>query len=70
MGSLERDQLSEFAVKAVFDPGEPLKAAWSRRTTNPIDHRLPFLLFVIADGYTFPVERREDLVRHGYLRAE
>jgi ABC-type multidrug transport system ATPase subunit len=27
-------------------------------------------LFVIADGYTFPVESREDLVRHGYLRAE
>ncbi len=25
-------------------------------------------LFVIADGYTFPVEAREDLVRHGYLR--
>jgi ABC-type multidrug transport system ATPase subunit len=25
-------------------------------------------LFVIADGYTFPVESREDLVRHGYLR--
>ena len=24
-------------------------------------------LFVIADGYTFPVESREDLVRHGYL---
>ena len=41
MGSLERDQLSEFAVKAVSDPGEPLKAAWSRRTTSPIDHRPP-----------------------------
>ena len=27
-------------------------------------------LFVIADGYTFPVESREDLVRHGYLRPE
>jgi len=27
-------------------------------------------LFVIADGYTFPVESRDDLVRHGYLRAE
>lgn len=27
-------------------------------------------LFVIADGYTFPVESREDLVRHGYLRSE
>ena len=27
-------------------------------------------LFVIADGYTSPVRRREDLVRHGYLRAE
>lgn len=27
-------------------------------------------LFVIADGYTFPVTRREDLVRHGYLRPE
>ena len=25
-------------------------------------------LFVIADGYTFPVESRDDLVRHGYLR--
>ena len=25
-------------------------------------------LFVIADGYTFPVESRADLVRHGYLR--
>ena len=24
-------------------------------------------LFVIADGYTFPVESRDDLVRHGYL---
>ena len=27
-------------------------------------------LFVIADGYTNPVRSREDLVRHGYLRAE
>lgn len=27
-------------------------------------------LFVIADGYTFPVESRDDLVRHGYLRPE
>ena len=27
-------------------------------------------LFVIADGYTSPVQCREDLVRHGYLRAE
>ncbi|MBO4623984.1 MAG: ATP-binding cassette domain-containing protein [Bacteroidales bacterium] len=27
-------------------------------------------LFVIADGYTNLVRRREDLVRHGYLRAE
>ena len=27
-------------------------------------------LFIIADGYTFPVESREDLVRHGYLRPE
>ena len=27
-------------------------------------------LFVIADGYTSPVRCREDLVRHGYLRAE
>ena len=26
-------------------------------------------LFVIADGYTNPVRCREDLVRHGYLRA-
>ena len=26
-------------------------------------------LFVIADGYTSPVRCREDLVRHGYLRA-
>ena len=26
-------------------------------------------LFVIADGYTFPVESREDLVRHGYLQG-
>ena len=26
-------------------------------------------LFVIADGYTNPVHTREDLVRHGYLRA-
>lgn len=25
-------------------------------------------LFVIADGYTTPVQTREDLVRHGYLR--
>ena len=25
-------------------------------------------LFVIADGYTAPVQSREDLVRHGYLR--
>ena len=25
-------------------------------------------LFVIADGYTFPVQSREDLVRHGYLQ--
>ncbi|MBR0299887.1 MAG: ATP-binding cassette domain-containing protein [Bacteroidales bacterium] len=25
-------------------------------------------LFVIADGYTSPVQCREDLVRHGYLR--
>ena len=25
-------------------------------------------LFVIADGYTNPVQCREDLVRHGYLR--
>lgn len=25
-------------------------------------------LFVIADGYTFPVSSRDDLVRHGYLR--
>ena len=27
-------------------------------------------LFVIADGYTNAVRSREDLVRHGYLRAE
>ena len=27
-------------------------------------------LFVIADGYTFPVESRDNLVRHGYLRPE
>ena len=27
-------------------------------------------LFVIADGYTFPVESRDDLVRHGYLMPE
>ena len=27
-------------------------------------------LFVIADGYTFPVKSRDDLVRHGYLRPE
>ena len=27
-------------------------------------------LFVIADGYTYPVENRDDLVRHGYLRPE
>jgi ABC-type multidrug transport system ATPase subunit len=27
-------------------------------------------LFVIADGYTFPVESRDDLVRHGYLRPD
>ena len=26
--------------------------------------------FVIADGYTNQVRSREDLVRHGYLRAE
>ena len=26
-------------------------------------------LFVLSDGYTHPVESREDLVRHGYLRA-
>ena len=25
-------------------------------------------LFVIADGYTHPVESRDDLVRHGYLK--
>lgn len=25
---------------------------------------------IIADGYTNPVRSREDLVRHGYLRAE
>lgn len=27
-------------------------------------------LFVIADGYTFPVESRDDLVQHGYLSPE
>jgi len=27
-------------------------------------------LFVIADGYTFPVTQRDDLVRHGYLRPQ
>ena len=27
-------------------------------------------LFVIADGYTNPVQCRDDLVRHGYLKAE
>ena len=27
-------------------------------------------LFVISDGYTSPVQCRDDLVRHGYLRAE
>ena len=27
-------------------------------------------LFVIADGYTFPVESRDDLVLHGYLHPE
>ena len=27
-------------------------------------------LFVIADGYTNPVQSWEDLVRHGYLMAE
>ena len=27
-------------------------------------------LFVSADGYTNPVQSRDDLVRHGYLRAE
>ncbi|MBQ6283638.1 MAG: ATP-binding cassette domain-containing protein [Bacteroidales bacterium] len=27
-------------------------------------------LFVIAGGYTFPVTKREDLTRHGYLRSE
>ena len=27
-------------------------------------------LSTVADGYTFPVTRREDLVRHGYLRPE
>ena len=27
-------------------------------------------LFVIADGYTFPVESRDDMVRHGYLHPE
>ncbi len=27
-------------------------------------------LFVITDGYTSPVRSREDLARHGYLRAE
>ena len=27
-------------------------------------------LFVIAEGCTFPVESREDLVRHGYLHPE
>lgn len=27
-------------------------------------------LFVIADGYTNPVISQEDLVRHGYLRAD
>ncbi len=27
-------------------------------------------LFVIADGYTFPVTQREDLVGHGYLRPQ
>ena len=26
-------------------------------------------LFVLSDGYTHPVESRDDLVRHGYLRA-
>ena len=25
-------------------------------------------LFVIANGYTSPVQSRDDLVRHGYLR--
>lgn len=25
-------------------------------------------LFVIADGYTFPVQSRDDLVKHGYLQ--
>ncbi|MBO5634567.1 MAG: ATP-binding cassette domain-containing protein [Bacteroidales bacterium] len=27
-------------------------------------------LFVIADGYTFPVTNRDDLTRHGYLRPD
>jgi ABC-type lipopolysaccharide export system ATPase subunit len=27
-------------------------------------------LFVLADGYTVPVESRDDLVRYGYLRPE
>ncbi len=27
-------------------------------------------LFVIADDYASPVRYREDLVRHGYLRAD
>ncbi|MBO4566822.1 MAG: ATP-binding cassette domain-containing protein [Bacteroidales bacterium] len=40
------------------------------------DHNYPAIstvadnLFVIADGYTNQVHSREDLVRHGYLRAE
>ena len=27
-------------------------------------------LFVIADGYTCPVTKRDDLKRHGYLRPD
>lgn len=25
-------------------------------------------LFLLRDGYTFPVRSREDLIRHGYVR--
>ena len=25
-------------------------------------------LFLLRDGYTFPVRSREDLIRHGYIR--
>ena len=70
------EPFSQIAPKHVDDVQRLIREKSREKGVIVTDHNFEAIsrvadnLFVIADGYTSPVESRDDLVRYGYLRPE